>query len=174
MMRELPSTPVPELDPRSTTHVRRPLACIVPPFLLEHFVRSGDAEQRDSALRALAVDTSLRDRRSTAAAVRFAVGAVDPGFFVQRSGPPGVPHRLIYDMKNQTSGSAELVRAEGQDAVDDPAVNEAYDGLGDTYRFFLDIFRRDSIDDNGMELRGIVHYGVDRQRVLGRTADGVR
>jgi Zn-dependent metalloprotease len=160
-MRRLSSTPVSTTQRRSTTHVRQPMACIVPPFLLEHFVRSGDEQQRESALQALAVDTSLRDRRSTAAAVRFAVGAVDPTFFVQRAGPPGVPHRLIYNMKNQTSGSASLVRAEGQNAVDDPAVNEAYDGLGDTYKFFLDIFDRDSIDDNGMELRGIVHYGVD-------------
>lgn len=160
-MRPLSSTPVLTVSPRSVVHARRPLACIVPPFLLEHFVRSGDAQQRDSALQSLAVDTTVRDRRSTSAAVRFAVGAVDPGFFVHRSGPPGVPHRLIYDMLGQTSGSASLVRAEGQDAVDDPAVNEAYDGLGDTYEFFLDIFGRDSIDDNGMELRGIVHYGVD-------------
>lgn len=141
--------------------VRQPHACIVPPFILDHFARSGDAEQRAAALEALTLDMSLRDRRSTAAAVRFAVGVVDSRLLVEKAGPPlGQPHRLIYDIKQETSGSAELVRAEGQAPVDDAAVNEAYDGLGDTYKLFWDVFDRDSIDDNGMELRGIVHYGV--------------
>ena len=34
---------------------------------------------------------------------------------------------------------------------------------------------RNSIDDEGMPLRGVVHYGERlRQRVLGRPADGIR
>ena len=51
------------------------------------------------------------------------------------------------------------MRAEGDPPSDDVAVNEAYDGLGDTYAFFWDQYRRDSIDDQGMPLHGWVHYG---------------
>jgi len=142
--------------------VRSPRACIVPPFVLDHFARTGEAEQREAALQALRLDSSLRDRRSTSAAARFAVGAVDRRVFVEQAAPPtGTPHRLVYDIHNETTGSAELVRSEGQEPVDDPAVNEAYDGFGDTYKLFWDVFDRDSIDDNGMQLRGIAHYGVD-------------
>ena len=51
------------------------------------------------------------------------------------------------------------MRAEGQPATKDPAVNEAYDGLGATYKFYWDVFRRDSIDGAGMALHGLVHFG---------------
>ncbi|MDF2966933.1 MAG: peptidase family protein [Nocardioidaceae bacterium] len=139
---------------------RSSVACIVPPFVLDDFARNGDSDQRAAALEALALDMSLRDRRSTAAAVRFASGAVDNRLLVEQLGSPGQPHRLIYDIANATSGSATLVRAEGQDPVGDDAANEAYDGLGDTYTLFWDVFQRDSIDDHGMDLRAIVHYGV--------------
>ena len=36
-----------------------------------------------------------------------------------------------------------------------------YDGFGATYRFYWDILRRDSIDDRGMAIVGLVHYGRD-------------
>ena len=43
----------------------------------------------------------------------------------------------------------------------DKAVDEAFDGLGETWDFWQRAFSRDSIDDEGMPLRGIVHYGDD-------------
>src|SRR5262249_708616 len=57
----------------------------------------------------------------------------------------------------QTPGN--VVRAEGQPAVTDSAVNQAYDGLGATYNFYWTVFQRDSIDGQGMALFGLVHYG---------------
>ena len=53
------------------------------------------------------------------------------------------------------------MRSEGDPPTDDVTVNEAYDGLGDTYAFFWDRFNRDSIDDQGMPLHGWVHYGFE-------------
>ena len=32
----------------------------------------------------------------------------------------------------------------------DVSVNQAYDGFGLTYKLYWDVFRRDSIDDQGM------------------------
>src|SRR5207302_5822793 len=40
------------------------------------------------------------------------------------------------------------------------SVNQAFDGLGDTRQFYLDVFQRDSIDGRGMRLDGYVHRGV--------------
>src|SRR5262249_44905148 len=55
----------------------------------------------------------------------------------------------------------KLLRAEGQGASKDPAVDEAYDGLGHTFDFFLKAYNRNSIDDDGLALNATVHYGED-------------
>src|SRR4029079_3450356 len=54
-----------------------------------------------------------------------------------------------------------LVRAEGQGPSGDVAVDEAYDALGHTFDFFLEAYRRTSIDDDGLPLDATVHYGED-------------
>jgi Zn-dependent metalloprotease len=54
-----------------------------------------------------------------------------------------------------------LVRAEGQSATGDIAVDEAYEGLGATFDFFEQVFDRNSIDDAGMPLDATVHFGQD-------------
>ena len=51
------------------------------------------------------------------------------------------------------------MRAEGQAAVGDVAVNEAYDGLGQTFEFYLEVYQRNSIDGQGLPLNAYVHYG---------------
>jgi Zn-dependent metalloprotease len=43
--------------------------------------------------------------------------------------------------------------------VTDVAVNEAYDGLGHTFDFYLEMYQRNSIDDHGLALNAFVHYG---------------
>jgi hypothetical protein len=51
------------------------------------------------------------------------------------------------------------VRSEGQEPSGDPAVDEAYDGLGATWRLWFEVFDRDSLDGRGMPLLATVHYG---------------
>lgn len=52
------------------------------------------------------------------------------------------------------------MRGHGDPDADDPAVNEAYEGTAKTYGFYKEVFGRDSIDGDGMELVSSVHYGV--------------
>jgi Zn-dependent metalloprotease len=74
-------------------------------------------------------------------------------------GMGGVPQRTIYDQKHSTAFAlGKVARTEGSRAVKDPAVNEAYDGFGDTYRFFWEVLGRNSIDNAGMPILGLVHY----------------
>jgi Zn-dependent metalloprotease len=68
--------------------------------------------------------------------------------------------RAVYDGDSTENQPGVEVRAEGQPPVADPAVNEAYDGLGATYDFYSEVFGRDSIDGRGLPLRATVHYGV--------------
>jgi Zn-dependent metalloprotease len=136
------------------TH-RCPLHCIVPPELLLRVASSGSEEERDAALRTLALDNTMRQAR-VERATRLALAPAPPRLL---SGPVGGPHRSIYDQhENDAMELGELARAEGQAAVEDEAVNEAYDGFGATYNFYWEILKRNSIDDLGMPILGLVHF----------------
>lgn len=67
--------------------------------------------------------------------------------------------RMISDANSSTSLRGTLVRSEGDPPTGDAAVDEAYSGLGITYDFFWEIYKRNSIDDKGMPLYAVVHYG---------------
>src|SRR5690349_9076617 len=131
------------------------IACIIPPAMLERLARRGN-RQRDSALRTLSIDATLRTTRVH----NSLVGRTANRTSVLQSVSPGKPSRTIFDCQGQLpTTDPKVVRREGSRASKDPAVNEAYDGLGDTYAFYWDHFQRDSIDDQGMALHGWVHYG---------------
>ena len=134
------------------------IACIIPPVLLEELARRGSAEERDAALRTLSLDAGLRTARVHNSLVRAPVNRAT----VRQSATAGQPQRTIFDCHGlEPPSDPDQVRAEGDPPSDDVTVNEAYDGLGDTYAFFWDQYRRDSIDDQGMPLHGWVHYGRD-------------
>jgi len=67
--------------------------------------------------------------------------------------------RTIYSAKNRQTLLGTMVRNEGDPPTGDLAVDEAYDYSGNTYDFFWNVYRRNSIDDHGMPLISIVHYG---------------
>ncbi len=137
-----------------TSRHRHSIFCILPPHILREVARRGSAAQRDIALNTLALDTTHRAQRMTlqmsAAAPRQAV-----------TGAPPTVHRTIYTAGNRETKPGQLVRSEGQAPGSEQAVNEAYDGLGHTFNFYLEIYQRNSIDGHGLPLNAIVHYGQD-------------
>jgi Zn-dependent metalloprotease len=133
---------------------RHSIFCILPPHILHEMARRGSAAQRNAALKTLALDGTHRAQRMT-----FQLLAPAPHQVVTGAAP--APHRSIYNSANQESPSGQLVRAEGQPAVGDVAVNEAYDGLGHTFEFYLEVYQRNSIDGQGLPLNAYVHYGRD-------------
>jgi Zn-dependent metalloprotease len=48
---------------------------------------------------------------------------------------------------------------EGDPPSADPVVQQAYDGLGDTFDFYSDVFKRKSIDDRCSAMDASVHFG---------------
>ena len=133
----------------------RPLACILPPDLLLRIARESTDENRSTILETIELDQTFRLRRAELAARQVARPA-DARVLV----PGGAPDRSIYDQGHSTDFiPGTLVRKEGQGAVDDVSVNQAYDGFGHTYKMFWEAFHRDSIDDQGMPILGLVHYG---------------
>ncbi|KJU86397.1 bacillolysin [Candidatus Magnetobacterium bavaricum] len=67
--------------------------------------------------------------------------------------------RTIFDEKNSTTLRGALVRSEGQEATDDPDIDDAYDNSGKTYDFYKSVFNHFSVDNKAMGLISSVHYG---------------
>ena len=131
---------------------RRPLHCILPPYILERLAESPDARVRRRAIDAIAQSAALRATRSTLAAM---------GAMAAIPSPRARKHRLVYDAKhgNFVDLPGTLVREEGDRASKDPAVDEAYNHSGYTYDFYRRVFDRNSLDDRGMSLVSSVHLG---------------
>ena len=135
-----------------------PLACIVPPDLLRDIIREGSERDREAAADTMAVDQTFRTLRAAFAATT----ASNPAAMRTMGGAGGKPHRTIYDQKNSNLiALGTVARAEGAKKVKDPAVNEAYDGFGATYKFFWDVLGRNSIDNAGMPILGLVHFSTN-------------
>jgi Zn-dependent metalloprotease len=75
----------------------------------------------------------------------------------------GEKRRTIYDCQNTQTNppKGKLVRGEGDPAVADNSVNEAYDSSGTTYDFYEQILSRNSVDAQGMRLDSFVHFARD-------------
>ncbi len=145
--------PLPKRSPR------RPLQCIVPPYMIEAMTRCGDPALRSRAVGSLACAAAIHAVRDLSQKM--------PSMMAVPS-PTGRRHRLVYDAKKKDRLPGRLVRSEGQKPRKDVAVNEAYDHSGSTFDFFHELFGRNSLDDAGMSLISSVHVGEvdDRGRYV--------
>src|SRR5207253_833502 len=129
---------------------RRRRRFIVPPLLLEQVVRNGEAQDRESALNTLSIDHTLRAVRLEKVLLSAASPAREERAVAELA---GTPRRTIYDAEHELDEQATTVlRTEGQAPVSDVSANQAYDGLGQTYRLYWEVYRRDSIDGLGQAL----------------------
>ena len=138
----------------NTHHTHHPqrcsLYCIVPPHIFSQLAEHGSPVQQERAQRALGNSGQFRGERQQLSELIVRRGARIA---------EGGKQRTVYDAQFQTTLPGEKVRGEGEPATGDTAVDEAYDGSGETYNFFYDIYSRNSIDDRGMPLISTVHYG---------------
>ncbi len=137
---------------------RAPLHCLLTPAILENIARKGDESQRDWAVRALNRDQSIRMARVQNAKVRGR--GPREGADALAVEPTAKPNRIIRSAEGSENVRGKIVRREGDPPSGDTATDEAYDGFGDTFNFFLEAYGRNSIDDEGMPLRGVVHFGA--------------
>lgn len=148
--------------------VTAPVCTIVPPYLLEHI----------AGLQAPGpASVQLSHAPSAAASTLRNLGARRPQGAFRPQGPPAAPQagrtdavvdqqtpaiglsRTVADAENLEELPGRTVRSEGGPATNDPAVDEAYDGLGDTHALFHEAYGRNSIDGSGGPLNASVHYG---------------
>lgn len=130
-----------------------PFHCFVPPYLVDQLAESEDPEIRRLALDAIALDATARTLRTTLATMPMMTAIPSLA---------GTKERRIYDMNNRRFPlPGQLRRSEGEAAVTDEAVNEAYDHAGIVYDFYAENFDRNSLDNRGMALISSVH--MDRR-----------
>ena len=150
-----------------------PSGCsILPPYLLRRLALDDDPRVAEVAQRTMAHDLPWRERRVVAAErsqrrprglvppdlVRR-VRALDAGKRVTVTATlPAAPKRAVHDAEHATALPGRLVRAEGAQASEDVVVNEAYEGLGATWRLLWSAYHRDSLDGKGMPLVATVHF----------------
>jgi Zn-dependent metalloprotease len=127
--------------------------CILPLNVLANIARNGTAEQRKAVLDTIRLDQSIRTSRLTYSLL----GGLKVAHQSLTAAPPQ-KQRTIYDTKNSQTLPGTVVRSEGQGSGKDDAVNEAYDGLGNTFDFYFDVYKRNSIDNAGLHLNATVHY----------------
>ena len=135
---------------------RHSIFCILPPHILRSIAQSGRPQQRARALRTLATDNTFRALR-TAPRAPTPTARRRPGVQVVE----GQKHRAIFNAQSTETLPGALVRQEGSPPSGEPAIDEAYDGLGATFDFFWEAYERNSIDDEGLPMNATVHFGQE-------------
>ena len=136
------------------------IACIIPPVLLEELVRrGGDRAERDSALRTLVG----RRRAAHRPRAQFAGRRGRQRDAVLQSVTPASPRARSSTARDRCRRrTRRACAARASRASDDVAVNEAYDGLGDTYGFYWDaVPARLDRRRRACPCTAWVHYGDD-------------
>ena len=150
----------------------------VPDHIIAHVAR---AEARDTLepgpfQRTALVSQRLREQR------RLRVVELERTLATLAPTPPtpGTAARDIHDCQNSWTLPGQLARAEGDAAVAQQPVNNAYDALGRTRQYYKDKLGRNSIDNLGLNLNGNVNFGVgfanafwDGVRMVFGNGDGV-
>jgi Zn-dependent metalloprotease len=119
----------------------------VPPYIFERIAAAGDLRQRQIAFLNLTIAAELRGERKAFSSFSSLLAIA-----------PGVKRRTIYDAENGMTLPGRMVRSEGESPLRDVSANEAYDGTGSIYDFFRNVFERNSLDGQGMQLDSTVHY----------------
>jgi Zn-dependent metalloprotease len=138
---------------------RNALCFIVPPHVLIQMIEEGTPQLRASAVRTLAISERVRERR----AVARRLVQHEPQAAAALLLPPAGARRSVCDARHGSQGDlpGPAVRREGDPPAADLAVNQAYDGSGQTFDFYRDVFSRDSLDGQGLELVSSVHFETD-------------
>ena len=131
---------------------RNPVHCILPPYILASIQLRGDEKMRRIAATSERVSDKVRTQRETITAPAPAsraerIAAVEP-----------VCSREVYDGGHKAALPGVLARSEGDPPVKDEMVNKVYDLTGKVFDFYLDVFNRNSIDDQGMTIISTVHH----------------
>ncbi|KAI1077278.1 Metalloprotease [Whalleya microplaca] len=141
---------------------------IVPDSMLEHIAGSEDVDNETRAYAKRDLE-HIRDIHAKYQEVQgLGVNTSKPET-TAASSVTDKTYRSVYDM-NHDSNESELpgnvVRIEGQKAVEDKAVNEAYDNVGHVLKFYANIFKWNSIDNKNRHVISSVHFSKNYENAF--------
>ncbi|KAH8103057.1 hypothetical protein BXZ70DRAFT_927904 [Cristinia sonorae] len=147
-----------------------PCCFVIPPYVLNNIVNHPSAPEsaKTYARAALQLTGNIHQRRNDFIAQRLnatqSTGVV-PGIIQNNNTSSSATatttkrlNRKVYSASNTEILDYTLLRSEGDAATSDVAENECYDGFGSTFKFYSDIFDRNSINNAGITLVGTVHF----------------
>ncbi len=126
---------------------------VIPPYMLRNIIANCSGVPQESARRTLTHVQHLMAEHSHT--VTHAT-----------TSQPGQALRAVYDAEQTQNLPGKLIRAEGQPGNGDIAAEEAWNYLGITCDFFWKTYQRNSLDNQGLQLDGTVHYGKDYQNAF--------
>ncbi len=129
---------------------------IVPPYLLARLADADAPHLAGAAEAARATLAAPRPYHRGRTRANLDVSVEGDALVVE--GSPA-PDRVISDAQHREQLPGVRVRGDDDPATGDAAVDEAFDGLGETFDFFWDAVARASIDGVGGTLAATVHYG---------------
>ncbi|KAI8955365.1 metalloprotease [Xylaria longipes] len=141
---------------------------IVPDTLLKHIAESEDVDEdtRNKAKHDLehivGIQAKYQQVQGIAAEQKTLAASAAPA-------KTKATYRAVYDAHNDQDEEnlpGTVVRVEGQKAVDDKAVNQAYDNAGNVLSFYLDIFNWKSIDNKNENVISSVHFGQNYENAF--------
>ncbi|KAK6840284.1 thermolysin metallopeptidase- alpha-helical domain-containing protein [Apiospora arundinis] len=137
---------------------------IVPDAMLKAISESEDVDEktRECAKRDLAHLQSVHAKVQQVQGLRVDDSADQQTLARKKTKPAETIYRAVYDAQGTEDESrlpGKQIRIEGQKAVSDKAVNEAYDNVGNVLDFYAKIFNWKSIDNNNMHVISSVHFG---------------
>lgn len=131
----------------------------IPSYVLEKIAQSDDIKAQEIAKNSLIQSKNAREMRN-ANAKRISTATV-MGIAAREvtHHPPGKSAREVHDNLHKWEFHDNLVRSEGNAAVEDKIVNEVYDHTGIFRDFLKNSLNLESIDNLGMNLPLYVHFG---------------
>jgi subtilisin len=122
---------------------------IIPSSILTRLSTSGDAALAEAAARTIRITSSLRAFRA-----QLSTGAPSPAAVIHTG-----LRRQVFKCDNGNDLPGDPARMESDPVSSDDVVNQAFDHAGTTWKFFNQIFGRESVDGHGRTLVSSVHYG---------------
>jgi Zn-dependent metalloprotease len=137
---------------RTLTNVKphfQHMCFIIPEYINKKIVEKGTKEQKERAWKNVILTEQLRGRRQITGLLTSMLSVSDK------------LHRTIYDAQTAENLPGKLVRSEGGKIKGGTPVTEAFDYSGATYKYYKEVYDRNSINARGMKLDSTVHYGQE-------------
>ncbi|TDE17342.1 M4 family metallopeptidase [Dyadobacter psychrotolerans] len=146
---------------------RNPVNCILPPYILEKIDQTNNSDLGDQIVLTAQATARFRSKR---ASLNEMTKKGKAGFLRTVSGDTDLegvlpkPKHLIYDAGGLPITPGELIWKDGDPAPKDKDAKNVLNGATQTWKFYYDLFKRNSIDGIGMPLTQCIHYREDPRK----------